>query len=146
MLSLGKMSSYQPNDSDKLLCTRYWSIPEIIRRVRMYVVPKDMGKSSKINKVVKEFCKFIQRVKVVSILSKNCKYPRVDTPWEIPLTTKRFSRMSYYVIFLLFILTTNQTILSELIQWNIQADHRVARYICCSFLFHLNSSFCSQDN
>ena len=29
-----------------------------------YVVPKDIGKSSKINKVVREFCKFSQRVKV----------------------------------------------------------------------------------
>ena len=29
-----------------------------------YVVPKDIGKSSKINKVVREFCKFSQTVKV----------------------------------------------------------------------------------
>ena len=40
-----------------------------------YVAPKYMGKSSKINKVVRKFFKFSQRVKAVSIISKNCKYP-----------------------------------------------------------------------
>ena len=43
-----------------------------------YLVPKDMGKPSKINKVVREFCKFSRRVKAVSIMSKNFKYPRVE--------------------------------------------------------------------
>ena len=43
-----------------------------------YGVPKDMGKSSKINRVVREFCKFSQRVKAVSIISKNGKYPMVE--------------------------------------------------------------------
>ena len=40
-----------------------------------YVAPKYMGKPSKINKVAREFCKFSQRVKTVSIMSENCKYP-----------------------------------------------------------------------
>ena len=31
-----KMSSWQPNNNDKLLCTRYWAIPEIIYRVGIY--------------------------------------------------------------------------------------------------------------
>ena len=43
-----------------------------------YVVTKNIGKSSKINKVVREFCKFSQRVKAVSVMGKNCKYPGVD--------------------------------------------------------------------
>ena len=38
-----------------------------------YVVSKDMGKSSKINEVVREFCKISERVKAASIMSKNCK-------------------------------------------------------------------------
>ena len=33
---MGKMSSWQSNDNDKLLCTRYWAIPEIIHRVGIY--------------------------------------------------------------------------------------------------------------
>ena len=37
--------------------------------VGLDVVPKDMGKSSKINKVVRAFCKFSQIVKAVSIMS-----------------------------------------------------------------------------
>ena len=41
-----------------------------------YMVPKDMGKSSKINKVIREFRRFSWRVKAVSIMSKNGKYPR----------------------------------------------------------------------
>ena len=43
-----------------------------------YMVPKDIGKSFKINKVVRDFCKFSQRVKTVTIMNKNCKYPRVE--------------------------------------------------------------------
>ena len=33
---IGKMSSWQPNNNDKLLGTRYWAIPEIIHRVGIY--------------------------------------------------------------------------------------------------------------
>ena len=33
---IGKMSSWQPNNNDKILGTRYWAIPEIIHRVEMY--------------------------------------------------------------------------------------------------------------
>ena len=43
-----------------------------------YVMPKDMGKPSKVNKVVREFCKLSERVKAVSIMSENCRYPRVE--------------------------------------------------------------------
>ena len=35
---MGKMSSWQSNDNDKLLCTRYWAIPEIIHGVGIYGV------------------------------------------------------------------------------------------------------------
>ena len=43
-----------------------------------YMVPKDMGKTPKINKVFMEFCKFSQRIKAVAIISKNCKCARVE--------------------------------------------------------------------
>ena len=42
------------------------------------MVPKDMGRSSYIYKVVRKFCKFSQKVKAVSIMSKNFKYPMIE--------------------------------------------------------------------
>ena len=48
---------------EKMWCPRTWH---------------DMEKSCKINKVAREFCKFSRRVKELSIMSKNCKYPRVQ--------------------------------------------------------------------
>ena len=33
---IGKMSSWQSNNNDKLLCTRYSAIPEIIHMVAIY--------------------------------------------------------------------------------------------------------------
>ena len=43
-----------------------------------YMVRKDMGKSSYINKVARKFLKFSRKVKAVSIMSKNFKHPRVE--------------------------------------------------------------------
>ena len=42
-----------------------------------YMVPKVIGKSSSIDKVVQKFSKFSQKIKAVSIMSKNFKSPRV---------------------------------------------------------------------
>ena len=42
------------------------------------MVPKDMGRSSYIYKVVRKFCKFSQKVKAVFIMSKNFKYPMIE--------------------------------------------------------------------
>ena len=63
-----------------------------MRRVRIWGTRGD-GKIIQINKVVKEFCNFSRRIKTVSIMSKNCKYPKNEG--KTLLHRKHFHGMSH---------------------------------------------------